>query len=202
MNIEKEELKITGTDDFDFSTLQQYAQLKKLNIDNCPLLTCLPELPASLINLYFKNCPLLIRFPELPATLTHLICFKCPLITALPELPATLTDLHIEDFSSLVELPDLHHTQLTTLRCINCPLLTKIYPSFDIKDINTINQFRICYYTEKYGKRILKRHKELRFNKYKQELMETSLRIYLHPNRICSLLESGLFTWGDLHLVV
>ena len=159
MNIEKEELKITGTDDFDFSTLQQYAQLKKLNIDNCPLLTCLPELPA---------------------TLTKLHCSWCPLLTCLPELPDTLTEL----------------------RCEECPLLTKIYPSFDIKDINTINRFRRCYYTEKYGKRILKRHKELRFNKYKQELMETSLRIYLHPNRICSLLESGLFTWGDLHLVV
>ena len=138
MDFEKEELKITGTDDFDFSTLQQYTKLKKLTIEHCPLLTCLPELPAT----------------------------------------------------------------LTSLDCSSCPLLNKIYPSFDIKDINTINQFRICYYTEKYGKRILKRHKELRFNKYKQELMETSLRIYLHPNRICSLLESGLFTWGDLHLVV
>ena len=93
MDFEKEELKITGTDDFDFSTLQQYTQLKKLTIEHCPLLTCLPELPATLTDLYCPSCPLLTCLPELPATLTDLYCSDCPLITCLPELPAKLTIL-------------------------------------------------------------------------------------------------------------
>ena len=121
-------LEIQGDDEgdnFNFSTLPRYTQLKDLYIYSYKM-TTLPELPASLKNLYFDNCPFLIRFPELPATLTHLICFKCPLITVLPELPATLTDLHIEDFSSLVELPDLHHTQLKYLNCSGCQLLTAL----------------------------------------------------------------------------
>ena len=48
MEFEKEELKITGTDEFDFSTLPQYTQLKVLQCFGCPLLTALPELPATL----------------------------------------------------------------------------------------------------------------------------------------------------------
>ena len=74
MDFEKEELKITGTDDFDFSTLQQYTQLKKLTIEHCPLLTCLPELPATLTDLYCSDCPLITCLPELPAKLTILDC--------------------------------------------------------------------------------------------------------------------------------
>jgi hypothetical protein len=73
MEFEKEELTIGG-DNFDFSTLSRYTQLKELYCYNCPLLTCLPELPATLTTLYCSWCPLLTCLPELPATLTVLKC--------------------------------------------------------------------------------------------------------------------------------
>ena len=115
MNFEKEELKITGTDDFDFSTLHKYTKLKKLCWD-CPLLTCLPELPATLTYLDCHNCPLLTCLRELPATLTYLNCRDCPLLTCLPELPATLTKLWCSECPLLTCLPELPAT-LTKLLC-------------------------------------------------------------------------------------
>ena len=63
MEFDKEELSINRTDDFDFSTLQQYTQLKELFIYSYQM-TTLPELPATLKYLYFEDCPLLTCLPE------------------------------------------------------------------------------------------------------------------------------------------
>ena len=131
----KRELTIQG-DYFDFSTLQKYTQLNRLeiyksritklpelpatltelNCDNCRLLPCLPELPATLTTLRCINCPLLTCLPELPATLTKLYCSKCPLLTCLPELPATLKILDCAECPLLTCLPELPAT-LTELSC-------------------------------------------------------------------------------------
>ena len=69
-------LEIQGDDEgdnFNFSTLPRYTQLKKLFIYSYQM-TTLPELPASLMYLRCSDCPLLTCLPELPATLTRLHC--------------------------------------------------------------------------------------------------------------------------------
>ena len=119
LEFEKEELTIGG-DNFDFSTLSRYTQLKELYCYNCPLLTCLPELPATLTQLRCSSCPLLTCLPELPDRLTYLNCRDCPLLTCLPELPTSLTLLLCYK-CPITELPELPDT-LTELYCEKCPI--------------------------------------------------------------------------------
>jgi len=68
-------------------------------------LTCLPELPTTLTELYCSHNKL-TSLPELPSNLTYLSCWNNKL-TSLPELPKSLTNLSCSrnNLTSLPELP-------------------------------------------------------------------------------------------------
>ena len=123
VDVDFETEKLDVNSKFDFELLPRYTRLKKLIIQDCPLLTNISELPKTLTELWIYNCCLLTKIPELPKTLNILRCNKCYLLTCIPELPARLRKLHIYNCSLLNELPNLNHTALTNLDCCGCPFI-------------------------------------------------------------------------------
>ena len=95
-----------------------YKGLKRLDCNNCPLLTNIPNIEG-LKSLYCNNCPLLTNIPNIEG-LNTLCCNNCPLLITIPIIER-LNTLHCIDCPLLITIPIIE--RLKSLCCNNCPLL-------------------------------------------------------------------------------
>lgn len=102
--------------------------LAKLELNGCPGIAALPDLPDSLTQLKINNCKSLKSLPLLPKSLKILSLSGCPVLERLPTLPPSLTWLQVIDCDSLTALPQLP-ASITFLQVISEPSsLTKLPP--------------------------------------------------------------------------
>ena len=96
-----------------------YEELKKLDCNNCPLLTTIPNIKG-LKEMYCIECPLLTNIPNIEG-LNILYCINCPLLITIPNIEG-----------------------LNVLVCNNCPLL--MYAPLLADNENLKKPFENCIY--------------------------------------------------------
>ena len=194
---------------YELPDISRFTKLKRLycsynyitSIDNLPnhieYIFCLNNriseinnLPLSLLGLFCSSNR--IRYIKyLPYRLRRLFCNNNRLIS-LPDLPYLMDVMYCNNnfFYCLPYLP-------YSLSYLSCNYIPNIYPYANFYAINIVNQLRFNYYSIKYGHKLFFYVLKKKMQKYKRELLETSAKLVLHPNRIAKILEEGYHSIED-----
>lgn len=174
------------------TSLYGLINMTRLKIVNIPNLTELPYIGDCIKLkklLCYGNCLEYLPIP-LPSNIDYIDCGKNKLKELPRKLPSSLRHLYCDN-NQLQYLPILPITlQFSSIS--NNPFyeyLGSQYNRIFIKKNNILRQFRLNYYSLKYGWRIFFYILRRRMSKYKKELLEMSARVIMNPNRIMRLLE-------------